>query len=394
MKIAYVEAVGGASGDMILGALVDAGLPIEALRTDLSRLPLGGWTLEAAKVHRGTIAATQVTVRTGEGEVERHLRDLLALLDGADLPGAVLDRSRAILQRIAEAEAAIHGEPVERVHLHELGGVDTVLDVVGAVAGFHRLGVERIHVAPLPLAHGTTESRHGTIPLPAPATLALLRGAPVRVMTGLEAELVTPTGAAVLAGLADGFGGCPLMHLGRVGHGAGSRELSIPNVLRLWLGETQAPLDMMVETLVNLKTNIDDMPAHRLAHVMDRLLARGALDVSLLPLCMKKNRVGTLVSVICREEDAERLTRHMLEETTTLGVRRQAFERLSLPREIVRVDTPHGPVRVKVARLGSGVKMSAEFEDCRALADASGLPLEEIERAALEAARQTWKGEA
>lgn len=390
MKIAYLEAVGGASGDMMLGALVDAGLPIETLRADLARLPLSGWSLEAAKVHRGAIAATQVTVRTGEGETHRHLRQLLALLDGADLPAPVLERARAILRRIGEAEAAIHGEPVERVHLHELGGMDTVLDVVGAVAGLHRLGVERVHVAPLPLAHGTVETRHGTMPLPAPATLALLRGAPVRLVGGLEAELVTPTGAALLAGLADGFGGCPLMHLGGVGHGAGARELPIPNVLRLWLGETGAAPGLEVETLVNLKTNIDDMPSHRLAHVMDRLLARGALDVSLLPLFMKKNRIGTLVSVICREETAGDLTRLLLEETTTLGVRRQAFERHSLPREVATVDTPHGPVRVKLARVSGAMKISAEFDDCRALADAAGCSLETIERAALEAARRRW----
>ncbi len=412
MKVAYADCFAGAGGDMILGALLDAGLPLEQLLADLRLLGIPGWKIEAQKVARGAIGATQAIVETGEGHPHRNLAELLTLIDRAPLPAEVLDPARRILRRIAEVEAGIHREPLETVHLHELGGIDTILDVVGACAGFHRLGIEALYVSPLPLARGSIGSRHGTLPLPAPATVGLLLGAPVRVISGVEAELVTPTAAAVLTTLAAGFGDSPLMTLRAVGYGAGSRETEMPNVLRVLLGETAGAGGLISETLVTLETNIDDMPGQSLAFLIERLLEAGALDATLAPLAMKKGRPGTLVSVLCRPSDADSLTELLLRESSTLGLRRQRIERLSLPREILEVDTSFGRVRVKVAGVVSvagtardggiagaggvaGVgggqgrrKLSAEFDDCRALAKAKGVPLLEIERAAVAAAER------
>ena len=387
MKIGYFDCVGGASGDMLLGALVDAGAAPEAIQAAVDALRLPGVALSFERVTRNGLAATLATVQAPEQPAHRHVPDLLELIGAADLPEALKTRAAQIVQRVAVVEAAIHNEPVEQVHLHELGGDDTLADIVGALAGVADLGLEAVYVSALPLARGFTNSAHGQLPLPAPATLKLLEGAPVQWVE-TPAELVTPTGAALLTGLAAGFGGFPPMTLGRVGSGAGRKSFPFPNVLRLWLGDAQpTPLGLQTETLAVLETNIDDLNPQVYDHLSARLFAAGALDVTLTPLHMKKNRPAVLVSVLARPTQSDDLLAVLLAETTTLGVRRSLVERLSLPRTQQTVATPYGPVRVKVTWWQGRRRAVPEYDDCRAAAEAHGVPLVEVQNAARQAAQ-------
>jgi uncharacterized protein (TIGR00299 family) protein len=382
VKIAYFDCVAGASGDMLLGALIDAGLPVETLREMLAGLHLPGFELQAQRVLKNGISATKADVIVDDNAPERHLSDLLALVAASNLPEVVRERASGVLARLGQVEAGIHGVPVETVHLHELGGLDTIADVVGVIAGLHALGVEQVVVSPLPVGRGTIRTAHGEIPLPAPATLALLQGAPI-VGSSIEKELVTPTGAALLTSLAAAYGAIPAMALAAVGYGAGGRDLPIPNVVRLLLGEAPDPAATMTETVAVLETNVDDLNPEVYEHVMARLFKAGAMDVFLQPIQMKKNRPATLIEVICRPADVTTLTDILFEETTTLGVRRHLMQRDCLPREIREVSTPYGSVRVKIARLRDGrTKAAPEYEDCRRLAESHGAPLREVYRAA------------
>jgi uncharacterized protein (TIGR00299 family) protein len=388
VKIAYFDCVGGASGDMLLGALADAGAPDSAIQSVVNALHLPECELRFERVMRGGLSATQATVRTPRHETPRHPGDLLAILSNAELPDALKDKAARVLRRLAEVEAGIHNVPIETIHLHELGGDDTLVDIVGVLAGLEALAVDSVYVSPLPLARGWTKSAHGPLPLPAPATLALLKDAPVRYVD-VEAELVTPTGAALLTAVADDYGGFPVMRLKRVGSGAGRRELTFPNVLRLWLGEMASSVDgLALETLAVLETNIDDMNPQVYEHVMGRLLSSGVLDVTLTSVQMKKNRPGVLLSVLCQPEDADGVLRIIFEETTTLGVRRSYVERVCLPRRIETVSTRFGPIRVKVAEWDGHVRWMPEYEDCRSAAEAHHVPLTVVMAAAQEAARE------
>ena len=380
MKIAYFDCIAGASGDMILGALVDAGLPIEILRERLGALHLPGFELRAERVRKGAFAATQVEVVVEDHATERHLSDLLGILDASDLSGETRRRAGEIFAHMCEVEASIHGTSPDHVHLHELGAVDTIVDVVGALVGLEALGVERVFSSPLPLGRGFITGAHGKIPLPGPAALGLLRGVPV-VGSDAQVELVTPTGAAVLAHLVDSFGAIPPMTLAAIGYGAGQRDEPTPNVLRLLLGS--APQSGEHEVVTELETNIDDMNPEVYDYVMERLFHAGALDVFWSPIQMKKNRPATLVRVLCAPDKAVELTEILLAETSSLGVRQQTLTRRCLPRVIETVHTAHGDVRVKVGILGDGRRKGApEYEDCRRLAAASGVPLREIYNAA------------
>jgi hypothetical protein len=283
---------------------------------------------------------------------------------------------------MATVEARIHGQEVARVHLHELGGQDTIIDVVGVLLGLDLLGVEKLYASPLPLGRGFVQSAHGSLPLPAPATLALLEGVPV-VGSEIDRELVTPTGAALLVHLAQAFGPPPSMRLSKTGYGAGKRDLPIPNVLCLMLGEAQEAPPYRQEKLVCLACNIDNMNPELYSYVSERLFAAGALDVSFTPTYMKKNRPGTLLSTLSMEGGEGALLDILFSETTTLGVRRAVVERYALEREIVRVDTPYGAVEVKVSRRPGGTSACApEYEDCRRLAAEHGVPLCRVYRAA------------
>lgn len=386
MKTLYFDCVSGASGDMILGALLDAGLPADVLRERLAALHLPGFELRVEKVEKCGIAATQVDVVVDDDVPERHLPQLEAIVQGGDLPAYVVEKSIAVLHRIGEAEAAIHSSSLDHVHLHELGGIDTIVDVVGAVSGLDALGIERVRCSPIPLGRGFTNSAHGRIPLPAPATVALLRGAPV-IGSEIQAETVTPTGAALLSTLSADFGAIPAMTLSAVGYGAGRKDFAIPNVLRVLVGEAAAAGDSGLQALVVLETNIDDLNPETYDYVMGRLFAAGALDVFLAPIQMKKNRPATLLSVICWPSAAAVLSDILFAETSTLGIRRYEVMRQALPRRSQTVETTYGPVRVKVAHWGDGqAKAAPEYEDCRKLAAQHNIPLREVYRAAVQAA--------
>jgi uncharacterized protein (TIGR00299 family) protein len=384
MRVAYFDCSSGASGDMVLGALVDAGCPLETLETALTRLGVEGWRLEARPVERGGLRGTHLGVRTDPTRRFHDLGDMLRPIERSTLPDSVKTRAASVLRRLAEAEARVHRVPVEAVHFHEVGDLDTLVDVVGSVAGLDALGVDRVHVSPLPIGSGTVETAHGRLPVPAPATVELLRGFPV-YDNGVAAELVTPTGAAILTTLGKP-GRLPAMTLERIGSGAGSRELAIPNLLRVLVGEasqTEAdPAD--VETLVSVETTIDDMSPQLYEPLMERLLRAGALDVYLTPVVMKRSRPGTVLTVLAPPAVADRLVEVLFRETTTIGVRWSEVRRRRLPREMLRLETTFGPVTFKVSSLdGQVVTVTPEFEEVRRIADRDGRAVREV----LEAVR-------
>ncbi len=381
MRVAYFDCVSGASGDMILGALVDAGVTPDALRAELAALPLSGWQLEVQRVQRAGLAATQVRVRHDGPQPQRRLADLLALLDRSVLPDADRERAGRVFRTLAEAEARVHGIAPDEVHFHEVGAVDAIIDVTGVVVALRLLGVEQVYVSPLPLGGGTVRTEHGLLPVPAPATLALLTAAraPLRAGAGEPAvELITPTGAALLTAL--GRFERPAMRLTGSGTGAGGRDLpDRPNVLRVLLGETEAP--PRVRPMVVLETNIDDMPAELFGHALERLFAAGAADVWFTPIQMKKDRPATMLAVLCQPEQEAAMVAILLRETSTLGVRAREVRRYEAERARFEFQSSLGPAVVKVKRLaGEPPWVAPEYDVCRALAARSGLPLLEVYR--------------
>ena len=371
---------------MLLGGLVDAGVPFDQLQHALDALHLTGFELTREKVMRGAFAATKVNVVVTDHATSRHLSDIEAVLDASALAVEVRERARRIFRRMIEVEAGIHNISIEQAHLHELGALDTIVDVVGVLLGFDLLGVQEVIVSPVPLGRGTLKTSHGQMPLPAPATLALLRGAPV---VGVECavETVTPTAAALLTELASHFGPIPAMCLSSIGYGAGGRTIPEPNIVRILIGEAGEPEPDKCETLVLLETNIDNMNPELYGYVIERLLADGALDAYLTPVVMKKNRPGIVLSVLCQPQDEVALRALVFAETTTLGIRAQRVARYALPRTFVQVETPYGSVQVKVSRWGKGEKAAPEYEDCRRAAQSAGVPLRQVYEAALAAYR-------
>jgi hypothetical protein len=377
MRTAWFDCSTGASGNMILGALLDAGLKLAELKAELAKLPVSGYRLTAARVRRAGISGTYVEVRVSGKQRERGLEDVLSLIRRSRLDPETKALSALVFERLAGAEARAHGRSRDRVHFHEVGGVDCLVDVVGSVAGLKRLHVESVQASALNLGHGTIQCAHGKLPVPAPGTGYLLKGVPV-YQDDLVGELVTPTGAAVLSTLAKGFGPLPEMKVAAVGYGAGTMELARPNLLRVLIGDTRESA-FEADRIILLETNLDDLNPQFFDHVMAVLFKRGALDVFLTPIQMKKNRPAVALSVLCRREDADTLTRSLLVETTTLGVRRQEMERVCLRRETRTVRTHWGTVPVKVARLGDEVLNAApEYEACRKLAVKNGVPLKKV----------------
>ena len=382
MKIAYFDCIAGASGDMLLGALVDAGLPAATLEAELAKLNLADFHLHVGKVSKNGFGATKVDVHVHDHAPERHLRDICAIIEKAALSDRVKARAVRVFTRICEVEAGIHGQSVDAVHLHEVGGVDAIVDVVGVLVGVELLGLERIVVSPLPMGRGFIKGAHGQIPLPAPATVGLLAGVPV-YGSPIEKELVTPTGAALLVELADAWGALPAMTLNSVGYGAGTRDLVIPNVLRLMLGESAASGPWASETITELETHLDNDRGETLGHTTQRLMAEGALDVVSIPALMKKNRPAHVLKVLARPEDADRLQRILFKETSTLGIRRQDTRRDVLHRHFETVNTTYGPITVKIAQLpGGGVRATPEYEDCRQAAEKHGVSLRDVTQTA------------
>lgn len=386
MRIAYFDCFSGVSGDMTLGALLEAGLPLDDLQAALAALGVDGLTVTAQKVKRRGFAATQVRVAAGHAPPgRRSLSDILRLLAASRLDPAVKADAGRVFTRLAEAEAAAHGIAVEEVHFHEVGALDAIADIVGAAFGLRRLGIDEVVASPLNTGSGFVEGAHGRMPVPAPGTARLLLGLP-SYSSGIQAELTTPTGAALMATLAGRFGPLPSMAVQAIGYGAGARELEEqPNVLRVVVGEA-AGAGLEADTVSLLETNLDDMNPQFFEHLLDQLFAAGALDVWMTPVTMKKSRPAVALSVLCPPEAARRLAGLVLEGTTSFGVRLASVERLKLQRQVVDVETPYGPAQVKVGRRGQRVvHVSPEYEACRRLAAVTGRPLAEVFDAARRA---------
>jgi hypothetical protein len=378
-RVIYFDCPSGASGDMILGALVDAGVDIEALRGELGKLHVPGWTLGAREVRRGAFRATKIDVGVDRDapRAQRHLGDIVGILAASGLAPPVVAMATRIFTRLAEAEARVHGSTVDEVHFHEVGAIDAIVDVTGAVLGLHLLGAEAVHVSPLPLGGGFVDGAHGRIPLPGPGTVELLRGFPV-VDTGVRAELVTPTGAAILTTLAAGAGQMPAMTIEQIGYGAGTMDLpGTPNVLRCLVGEvTDAAA---TETIVQVETTIDDMSPQLYEPLMDRLFEAGALDVFLTAVIMKRSRPGTLLTALCPPDRVGDLCRVLFEESSTIGVRWTPMSRARLQREMVTLATPYGALPAKVSRLGGRiVTVTPEFAEVARIAREKSLPVREV----------------
>jgi len=386
--LAYVDCFSGASGDMFLGALVDAGLPLADLEEELAKLHLDEYTLSAERVRRAGLGGTKVTVTVAGGSPRRGPREVEAIIEQSDLDEPVKRQASAVFRRLAEAEAKVHGVGLEQVHFHEVGAVDALVDVVGTCAGLWRLGVSRVAASPVAVGHGYVSAAHGRLPVPAPATAELLKGVPLRDCDE-EGELTTPTGAALLVTLAESFSTIPPMRISSIGYGAGTRENKrVPNVLRLLIGEPTEAGDG--DTMWVLETNLDDVTGEVCGYLFERLFAAGAVDVFATPIQMKKNRPGVLISALTPVGAVAAVETALFAETTTFGVRRYAVARSTLEREHVEVTTEHGPVRVKVGRLDGKVTSAApEYEDCRRVAETAGLALKTVYALAMDAFRRS-----
>ena len=423
MTVLYFDCFSGAAGDMILGALLDIGLPLDDLRRAFGSLAVDPGAVWTERVMRAGVSATKLHVRgedpklahadvhdhashaphrygadephrhephgphlhgPAHGRAHRTIAEIGRLIDGSALSAAGKLRAKELFDTLAEAEADIHATSIEKVYLHEVGALDSIIDIVGTVYALEALDVDRIVASPLNVGGGSIQTAHGLYPVPAPATTRLLKGAPI-YSGPQEAELVTPTGALLVAAYASSFGGVPPMRLQRVGYGAGSRDFhDTPNVLRVMFGESDATAP--AHRVVVIEADIDDMNPQIFGTLMDRLLAEGALDVFYTPIQMKKNRPGTLLSVVAPPGARDRLTSTVFRETTTIGVRHREMERECLDRETVTITTPFGPVGVKIARRnGEVMNASPEFDDCARVATASGRPLKDVQAAAMKA---------
>ena len=383
--LAYFDCFSGISGDMTLGALIDAGASLPAIEAELRKLGLESWTISAEKVKRGAIFATHVKVQTQEGHHHRGLAVILKRIEDAHLAPRAAERARKIFTRLAEAEARVHNESVEKIHFHEVGAVDSIIDIVGAAVGFELLGIDEFSCSPLDVGAGQVQTAHGMLPVPAPATADLLRGAPT-YSSGLARELVTPTGAAIATTLSSRYAEMPEMTLRAVGYGAGTADNpEKPNVLRLLIGEkaTQEAGERWAAPVTVIETNLDDMSPQIYGYFVERALAAGALDVFSTSVQMKKNRPGLLVTILCKPAEASRLMDLVFRETTTIGVRTHEVRRKVLDRKIVAVTTPFGEIRMKVSHMnGSLLNATPEYEDCQRIAAQQGIPLKQVIAAA------------
>lgn len=412
MRTIYFDCFAGASGDMLLGALLDLGLPLASLEKQLAELRLSEYRLSLKSVVKCGVTASQFRVEDlpsegkasahthkhhhGTGETHGHphthgrsLSEIERLIGEAALPSKPRERALKAFRRLGEVEAGIHGVPVERIHFHEVGAIDSIVDITGYFLALELMNIERVVASPLPTGRGFVQCAHGRMPVPAPATAKLLEGVPV-IDNGMEGEVLTPTGALLLSESAEAFCPMPAMTITRVGYGSGERNQPIPNVVRAILGDSApAPrTDTPPGTVAVLETNIDDMSAELFPYIIERTLSQGALEAFVTPTVGKKGRPAHLLTVLCPTDRQDELTRLLFLETTTLGVRFRNQERTTAERDWLEVDTPWGRVRVKRARYqGETVNISPEFEDCRKLADSSGMPLKDILNAATAAGK-------
>jgi uncharacterized protein (TIGR00299 family) protein len=385
LRIAYFDCIGGISGDMAVAGLLDAGVELDALRNHLEKLDLPGYKLSASRTQKGGIAATSFEVEVGPDQAYRNIEDITRIIETSGLSEGVKGASLRVFQRLAEAEAKVHGTLPEDVHFHEIGAVDSIVDIVGTCIALELSGVEEVACSPLPIGRGFVECAHGKLPLPAPATAELLAGGVPIYPAGIEGETVTPTGAALVTTLAARFGGVPSMRVSKLGYGAGKADFAVPNLLRVIIGEGEGWPEAATEEVVVIETTIDDMNPQLYEPLMEKLFAQGALDAFLAPVQMKKGRPGILLSAICPRETANVLCQVILEESSTLGVRTRLERRECVPRQMIEVETEFGPVKVKVSGL-THRRFAPEYDDCRRIAQEKGVPVRVVMDAALAAA--------
>jgi uncharacterized protein (TIGR00299 family) protein len=384
MKQAYLDCFSGISGDMFVGALLDVGLPLEGLFAELKKIPLGFYEFKRTRTLRGHLVGTRVEILVPGKQPSRKLRDIEALIRDSELSAGVKERALKVFSRLAEAEGRLHNMPPEQVHFHEVGAVDAILDIVGTCIGLEFLEISHLTCSPVNVGSGCVQAAHGSLPVPAPASLELLKDLPI-YSSGVDGELVTPTGAALISTLATGFGPIPPMRVERIGYGAGAREIpGHPNLARLLLGESAEPVRVRDgapgdEVVSVIEANVDDMSPQLYGYFIDQALAAGALDVTCTPIQMKKDRPGILLSVLCTPEKGDALAQMLFEQTTTIGVRIYEARRKILERELVSIRTPYGTVKVKVAkRDGKVLNVAPEYEDCQRLATEKGVPLKQV----------------
>jgi uncharacterized protein (TIGR00299 family) protein len=393
MRLLYFDCIAGISGDMALGALIDAGADLEPIRTVLEQLPLEPFELDVEAVETGGIGATKVHVRTSTEGLIRTYASIRSLLDMAEMPLDAKAMAQRIFRRLAEAEAMVHRKDLDQVTFHEVGAVDSIVDIVGTALALASLKVDRVFASAVPTGMGMVKTEHGLLPIPAPAVLELLRGAPM-YSRNVSVELVTPTGAAILASLVEGFGELPNMRVEHVGYGAGSARLDFPNVVRVVVGEaerdTVSPADETPPgTEMILETNVDDLNPELYSYVLERLFAAGAQDAWLTPIVMKKGRPAVMISVLVSPSRQEAVRQVLFRETGTLGVRASIVDKQTLEREWVEVTTQHGSVRVKIGRLeGNAVTVAPEYEDCVKVAREAGVPARDVYEEATRLARE------
>jgi pyridinium-3,5-bisthiocarboxylic acid mononucleotide nickel chelatase len=383
MKTLYFDCFAGASGDMILGALVDAGVDPRALIEQLQLLGVEGWKIDFEKVDRSGISSTYARVQTAHEHAHRHLSDILKIIYQSQLRQSVKDRAALIFSRLAAAEGRVHNQPIEKIHFHEVGAIDAIIDVCGAAIGFDLLGVNEFISSPLRVGFGMAKMAHGRFPIPPPAVAELLKDKPIYA-GDIEGEFVTPTGAAIITSVCERFENLPAMKIESTGYGAGTRDpKGFPNALRLLVGVSEA--STADETLLMIETNIDDMSPQLFGYVIERALELGALDCYLTQTQMKKNRPGSLISILCRPHEREKFLQLLFAETTTIGARSYEVQRRALARETVAVQTQFGPIDVKVVHTNGAVKAMPEFDQCRVAAAAANVPLREVQEAAQRA---------
>jgi len=396
MRIAYLNCFSGISGDMIIGALIDAGLKKERLEKELNKLNLSGYRLEVKKVVKKGISATNVKVKIEEEGIARKLKDIVDIIDKSTLNLRDKKQIKKIFYKIGKAEAQIHQKDIESVHFHEVGGMDSIIDITSAVVGLRLLGIKEVYASALPLGHGFVKCAHGSIPVPAPATLELLKGVPV-YDGGVNSEMVTPTGAGIVTSYVKKFEKRPLMEVKKVGYGAGEKDFAIPNLLRITIGEIAVKNESILgdyirDEAILVETNIDDMNPEIYDFIIEKLLSQGALDVYLTPIQMKKNRPAHILSLIAYENDLKKLLVILFDESTTMGVRIREVKRLKLMHKSIIADTEYGKVRTKVAIYKGEVKnIAPEYEDCRKIAGKHKVPLKSIYDEAKEVAREKLK---
>lgn len=390
MKIAYLDCFSGISGDMFLGALVDAGVPLSHIEQDLRRLPVRGYQLTSKKVLRSSITATKVDVIVqkpkvgGRRQEAKRWDDIKKIITTSSLPDQIKQKGLRIFKGLYEAEGKVHGIPYKKTHLHELGAVDCIVDIFGALIGINLLGIEKIYASPLNLGSGTVRTAHGRLPVPAPATAEIVTGIPVYA-SDTPFELTTPTGAALLREIADGFTNMPHMKITKIGYGAGQKDIEgIPNTLRVFIGEIIPEyLHAADGQIVVIETNIDDMNPQLYEYVMEKLFAAGARDVYLTTVIMKKGRPGIVLTVLCSQDRQGEITDILFKETSTIGVRFHTASRTMLHRNFQEAASPFGKLRIKVSRTADGMtKSTPEYEDCRRAAQKYNVPLLDVIKAA------------